>query len=40
MEPSLGLDPAEQQILTAAGAEDEGFDPRDLHLFPRVPMIP
>jgi hypothetical protein len=29
--PVLGLDPAEQQVFRAAGAEDEGFDARDLH---------
>src|SRR5271163_2165284 len=30
----FGLDPAEQQILAAARAEDEGFDARDLHGVP------
>src|SRR6516225_8604838 len=43
MEPVLGLDPAEQQVLRAAGAEDEGFDPRDLHgglPLPSIRVIP
>src|SRR5438034_11753997 len=31
VEAVIGLDPAEQQILRAAGAEDEAFDARDLH---------
>src|SRR5437667_340795 len=31
IEAVLGLDAAEQKVLRAAGAEDEGFDPRDLH---------
>src|SRR6516162_9502882 len=30
----LGLDPTEQEVLRAAGAEDEGLDPRDLHWVP------
>src|SRR5262249_50093560 len=31
MEPVLGFDAAEQQVLRAAGAENKGFDPRNLH---------
>jgi hypothetical protein len=31
MEAVIGLDPAEQEILRALGAEDEAFDARDLH---------
>jgi hypothetical protein len=31
IETVIGLDPAEQQILRAAGAENEAFDACDLH---------
>src|SRR5205823_2380804 len=34
MQAVLGLDPAEQQILRAAGAEDEALDARDFHDLP------
>ena len=32
IEPTFGLDAAEQQILRAAGAEDKAFDPGYLHV--------
>jgi hypothetical protein len=31
MRAVLGLDPAKQEVLRAAGAQDEGFDARDFH---------
>jgi hypothetical protein len=34
MEAVLGLDAAKQQVLRATRAEDESFDPRNLHGLP------
>jgi hypothetical protein len=34
MDAVFGFDPAKQQVLRATRAEDESFDPRNLHGLP------
>jgi len=38
-EAILGFNAAEQQVFRAAGTEDEGFDPGDLHEGLRLPRM-